>query len=113
MSQNSLFHRKTLLVATTLDLEDVTLELISELVTADLLGQSLIVELAAETKEKEHTIIIISREPQQNSIASRRGAAERYDSTWEQKQSRYPKRKAQNSIEPEARQEPIQGNPKP
>lgn len=110
LSQNSLFHRETLLVATTHDLEDVTLELISELVTADLLGQSLIVKLAAE--KKENTERKKSAE-NRNRTASPRGAAERCDSAWEQKQSRNPKRKARNCIEWEPRQEPIERNPKP
>lgn len=46
LSENSLLHWETLLVAASHDLEDIPLELISQLVTADLLGQSLVVELA-------------------------------------------------------------------
>jgi len=45
LSKNSLLHGETLFVATSHDLEDISLELISELVTADLLGQPLVVEL--------------------------------------------------------------------
>jgi len=49
LSEDSLFHWETLLVTTSHDLKDISLELISELVTTDLLSQSLVVELAAET----------------------------------------------------------------
>lgn len=52
LSQDSLFHRETLLVAAAHDLEDISLELISQLVTADLLSQSLVVELAAEPHKR-------------------------------------------------------------
>lgn len=53
LSQDSLFHWEALFVAASLDLEDISLELISKLVTADFLSQSLVVELAAETKKKD------------------------------------------------------------
>lgn len=52
LSENSLLHWETLLVAASHDLEDIPLELISQLVTADLLGQSLVVELATEHKHQ-------------------------------------------------------------
>jgi hypothetical protein len=51
LSKNSLLHGETLFVATSHDLEDIPLELISELVTADLLGQPLVVELTTEPEE--------------------------------------------------------------
>lgn len=48
LSEDSLLHWETLLVATSHDLEDVTLELISEVVPNNLLGQPLVIKLAAE-----------------------------------------------------------------
>ena len=47
LSEDSLLHWETLLVATSHDLEDVTLELITEVVPNNLLGQPLVIELAA------------------------------------------------------------------
>lgn len=46
LSENSLLHRETLLVATSHDLENVSLELITKVVTNDLLSQTLVIELA-------------------------------------------------------------------
>lgn len=53
LGQDTLLHGETLLVAATHDLKHIPLELISELVTADLLSQSLVVELAAEPQKEE------------------------------------------------------------
>lgn len=46
LSKNSLLHGKTLLVTTSHDLENVSLELIAKVVTNDLLSQTLVIELA-------------------------------------------------------------------
>jgi len=53
LSQDSLFHWEALFVAASHDLEDISLELISELVTADFLSQSLVVELATEPQKRD------------------------------------------------------------
>jgi hypothetical protein len=54
LSENPLLHWETLLVAATHDLEYVTLELVSKLITADLLCQSLVVELTTEIQSTYH-----------------------------------------------------------
>ena len=54
LGQNSLLHWETLLVAASHNLKDITLELISKVVTADLLCQSLIVELTTGTQFTNH-----------------------------------------------------------
>lgn len=47
LSKNSLLHGETLLVTTSHDLENVSLELITKVVTNDLLSQTLVIELAS------------------------------------------------------------------
>jgi hypothetical protein len=46
--KNTLLHGETLLIVTTRDTEDVTLELVTERVTRDLLGHTLIIETTAK-----------------------------------------------------------------
>jgi len=63
LSQNTLLHGETLLVVTTRDLEDVALELVTEIVTGDLSRDTLVVESA-------ELAVIIDLD---NLLAARRG----------------------------------------
>jgi hypothetical protein len=53
--ENTLLHGETLLIVTTRDTENVTLEFVTERITRDFLGHTLIVETTA-TREKVNNV---------------------------------------------------------
>ena len=63
-NENTLFHRKTLLVIAAGDTEDITLELVTNSISRDLLRQFLVVEYATGTSMSDvHTEEIGTSDP--------------------------------------------------